>query len=304
MSRLAKELPAIDSHARYVPPTIAQAPPFSKLRIGLDVFEYKGKIWVTTEPGGPADQMGVPEIGELRAINRKPITNNLEQASTLIDKAITGNSVRLDIYDGHLKHYSIKPAAYKSSPITTKTVGKYTVVRISDFVSHETAPYFSGLYKTIDTSDARIIIDLRGCPGGDLFEALEIAGMFVPAGLPLLTTYDRNGKVHTYTSPEGVKLSGPFCILMDNRTASAAEILAGILKKNSISRLVGKRSYGKCESQTIFNLANGGELWLTTLAMHFSDDTSCTPDGVEPDVLYPDISIAGLSALKDIVDKL
>ena len=145
----------------------------------------------------------------------------------------------------------------------------YAIRSYYEFVSHETAPFFSGLYNTMDKKGDATLLDLRGCPGGDLFEAIEIAGLFVPAGLPLITTYDQKGKVHTYLSPAGDKLSAPAYILMDIRTASAAEILAGILKSYGLSRLVGDRSYGKCESQTVFNLTGGGQLWLTTLAVHF-----------------------------------
>ena len=298
MDHLGDKLHSIDSHARYVPPPLSIQK--SSLRIGLDIFAYKSRIWVMLEPGGPASQLGIPEVGELRGVNTMRITNNLEHASTAIDNGIRNNSVILDVYDmsdGQTKKFTIKPAAYKTSSVATTKIDKYVFIRISDFISHETAPFFSGLYKTIDKSGAGIIIDLRGCPGGDLFEALEIAGMFVPAGLPLVTTYDRGGKVHSYISPAGVKLSRPVCILMDNRTASAAEILAGILKTKSITRLVGEQSYGKCESQTIFNLSDGGELWLTTLSIHFSDDTSCTQKGVQPDIIYPDISIARLAEI-------
>ncbi len=304
MDRLNEGLRSIDSHTRYLPPHPSHQK--SSMRIGLDVFAYKSRIWVMPEPGGPASQQEIPEVGELRGVNNVRITNNLEQASTTIDNAINANSVMLDIYDmndGHEKKYAIKPATYKTPSVTTTKTGKNVFIRISDFVSRETAPFFSGLYNTIEKSGSRIILDLRGCPGGDLFEALEIAGMFVPAGLPLITTYDRSGKVHSYTSPAGIKLSSPVCILMDNRTASAAEILAGILKTASITRLVGERSYGKCESQTIFNLSNGGELWLTTLSIHFSDDTSCTLNGVQPDVIYPDVSIARLADIKNVLLK-
>jgi carboxyl-terminal processing protease len=304
MDHLAEKLRALDSHALYVPPSLSIQK--SSLRIGLDIFAYKSRIWVMPEPEGPAGEQGVPEVGELRGVNNVRITNNLEQTSTIIDNAIKNNSVLLDIHDisdGQNKKFTIRPATYKTSSVTTRKVGKYVFIRISDFVSHETAPFFSGLYNTIYSSGASIIIDLRGCPGGDLFEALEIAGMFVPAGVQLITTYDRTGKIHSYTSPAGLKLSRPVCILMDNRTASAAEILAGILQTKSITRLVGERSYGKCESQTIFNLSDGGKLWLTTLSIHFPDDTSCTQNGIKPDVIYPDISIARLTSIKDILPK-
>jgi carboxyl-terminal processing protease len=306
MDRLADGLHSIDSHARYIPSSPSSQKSSSSLRIGLDVFEHQSRIWVIPEPGGPASQIGIPEVSELRGVNNVRITNSLESASAKIDAAIKQKFVILDVYDwndGKDKKYTLKPATYTSSPVTTKTIGNCVFIRISDFVSHETAPFFSGLYTTIDKSKNSIIIDLRGCPGGDLFEALEIAGMFVPAGLPLITTYDRAGKVHAYISPAGLKLSPPTCIVVDNRTASAAEILAGILKNTSITRLVGERSYGKCESQTIFPLSNGGELWLTTLAIRFPDGTSCTESGVQPDVLYPDISVARLANIKNILLK-
>ena len=302
MDRLAEGLRSFDSHARYIPPRVSPQKSSPSLRIGLDIFEYKSRIWVMPEPEGPASLQGIPEIGELRGVNATRITNNLEQTSALIDNAINTNKVILRIYDGDdglEKKYTIKPEAYKTPSITTTKIGKFVFLRVSDFVSHETAPFFSGLYTTISKSGASIIIDLRGCPGGDLFEALEIAGMFVPGGLPLITTYDRTGKVHAYVSPAGVKLSSPFCILMDSRTASAAEVLAGILKTEGVTRLVGDRSYGKCESQTIFNLSNGGQLWLTTLAIHFSDDSTCTHNGIQPNVLYPDISIARTESIKN-----
>jgi len=299
MDRLTKGLRSFDSHALYIPPALTVQKPPSSLRLGLDIFEYKSRIWVKPDPSGPAGRQGIPEIGELRGVNNNKVTGKLDQVSMLIDQAINDKFVVLDIYDGKDKQYSVQPAPYKTSPVTTNKIGKYVFIRIADFISHQTAPSFLGLYRTMGQNDADIILDLRGCPGGDLFEALEIAGMFVPAGLPLITTYDRTGKVQAYASPTGVKLTAPFCILIDNRTASAAEILAGILKKNSVTRLFGERSYGKCESQTIFNLANGGELWLTTLAIHFSDDSSCTIQGVQPDVVFPDISIAGLASIKD-----
>ncbi len=300
---LAEGLRSFDSYARYIPPPLASKKVSSSLHLGLDLFLYKSRIWVTPEPGGPASQYGIPEVGELRGINDRLITNNLEQTSTLIDEAINDNRVILDIFDGQDKKYSVKPEAFKTSSVTTRTIGQDVFIRISDFISHGTAPFFSGLHKTIDKSGSNIIIDLRGCPGGDLFEALEIAGMFVPAGLPLLTTYNRTGKIHSYISPTGKKLSAPLYILIDNRTASSAEILAGILKSHAITRIVGEKSYGKCESQTVFNLSNGGTLWLTTLSIQFADGTSCTHTGVKPDIIYPDISIARSASIKNKIDK-
>jgi carboxyl-terminal processing protease len=306
MKDLSTGLRSIDPHARYIPPAPAAKKFSSDLRIGLELFLYKSRIWVRPEPDGPAGKAGVPEVGELQRINDTSVADNLEQASTLIDAAIAGNEVVLDIHqttENSVGKFTIRPASSPKKTVTSRTIGNYIFIRVTDFVTRETAPFFSALYSTLAKSNSRIVIDLRGCPGGDIFEALEIAGMFVPPGLPLLTTYDRAGKLHSYTSPKGEKLRPPAALLIDKSTASAAEVLAGILKKQGLTPLIGEQSYGKCTSQTIFNLSNGGQLWLTTLAIHFSDDTPCSQTGVQPDLIYPDIAIARLSNIKSRIDK-
>lgn len=300
MEQLNERLHMFDSHARYLPPAApAQPAAVASPRIGLNIFAHKSRIWATPEPGGPASLQGVPEIGELLEVNGTPVAGNVQQASALIDSAIRAGKVIVTISDGKEKRYIIRASDAKLGSTTTREAGNTIFIQISDFVSHETAPYFASLYTTLHRSGATLILDLRGCAGGDLFEALEIAGLFVPAGLPLASTYDRTGKVHAYSSPAGTKLPRPGGILMDSRTASAAEVLAGIFKSHTLAPLVGERTYGKCESQTVFKLTGGGELWLTTLAIHFADDSTCTQVGVQPDIPYPDISIAKVAAIKE-----
>jgi len=300
MEQLSERLYTFDSHARYLPPAaITQPAAFSSPRIGLNIFAYKARIWATPEPGGPASLQGVPEIGELREVNGTPVAGDVQQTSALIDRAIREGKVIVRISDGNEKRYTIHSSTAELGSTTTREAGKAIFIQISDFVSHETAPYFASLYTTLHRSGATLILDLRGCAGGDMFEALEIAGLFVPVGFPLISTYDRTGKVHAYSSPAGTKLPRPSGILMDSRTASAAEVLAGILKSYTLAPLVGERTYGKCESQTVFKLSDGGELWLTTLVIHFADDSTCTQVGVQPDIPYPDISIAKVATIKE-----
>jgi len=299
IEKLNDRLYTLDSHARYLPPAAVPQPAASPPRIGLNIFAYKARIWVTPEPGGPASLQGVPEIGELREVNGAPVAGDVQQTSALIDRAIREGKVVVRISDDKEKRYTILPSAAKIGSTTTREAGNATFIQISDFVSHETAPFFASLYTTLHRSGATLILDLRGCAGGDLFEALEIAGLFVPPGFPLISTYDRTGKIHAYSSPAGTKLPRPSGILMDSRTASAAEVLAGIFKSYNLAPLVGERTYGKCESQTVFKLSDGGELWLTTLAIHFADDSTCTQVGVQPDIPYPDISIAKVAAIKE-----
>lgn len=307
-SNLNKHLLKIDPYARYVPPSSSLKVLHSETRyLGLDLYDHKSRIWIQSIPGGPAEKNGLPETGILLAINGKKIRDDdLKKVSMMMDEVMLGNQVILKVSccptcKGN--DYKLKPSLDKAPPVTWRFQVNTLSVRIREFITHYTAPFFLARYLTLSRPGTTIYLDLRGCSGGDLYEALEIAGMFVPAGLILAKTYDRNGKENVYKSPAGQKLKRPYSVLIDNKTASAAEILAGILRYHKISNIVGVSSYGKCLSQTVFPLSNGGELWLTTADVRFPDNRSCTGMGIEPDIYYPDISVASMTEIASKINK-
>lgn len=296
-------LKAIDPYARYVPPPLPGKSPRSPAPcIGADIFAYKSRIWIRPDRGGPAGRTGVPEIGTLLAINGDPVAGtDLSRTSAMLDQAIKKGKVVLSVSARPGMRgatYAVRPERYRSPPVVWQRVGKYIVFRIREFVAHDTAPSLAALYKTLAQTKPRIIIDMRGCSGGDLLEAVEIAGMFVPPNLPLVRTHGRSGMGQAYMSPPGRKWPGPVSLLIDSRTASSAEILAGILRYYRVGRVIGEKSIGKCESQTLFPLSDGGGLWLTDFMIRFPDNSSCHGRGISPDIFYPDITV---SSMADIV---
>jgi len=108
--------------------------------------------------------------------------------------------------------------------------------------------------------------------------------------------------IWSYRAPQGPKLPSPTGLLIDHRTASAAEILAGILQHYHASLLIGEPSFGKCVSQKLFPLSNGGGLWLTTLGITFPNNHSCTGEGLQSDISYPDISLTQGSEIIKIIN--
>lgn len=297
---LGSGLRAIDPYARYMPSAPVSGKSSESLYLGLEIFAYNSRIWLRPDPDGSAAQAGIPEISELLAINGKKLGADLEQTASRIDTAIRLGDVTLTVSEQsgrNEKSYRIRPGSNQPASFNCRRSGGDMVVRINEFVSHDTAPGLSASLTTLLRPGDRIVLDLRGCAGGDLFEALEIAGMFVPAGLPLASTYDRARTVRTYRSPAGKKLRKPFLILIDRRTASAAEILAGILQYHHLGHIVGERSYGKCVSQTLVPLSDGGELWLTTLGINLPNATSCVGRGLEPDRAYANVSVAQVNEI-------
>jgi carboxyl-terminal processing protease len=141
-----------------------------------------------------------------------------------------------------------------------------------------------------------IILDLRNNSGGLLQAAIDIAGLFVAKGSLVCVTKDKNNnEIERYvTRRKPITYSTPFIVvLINNYTASAAEILAGVLKIHSeqqkkedkpIVILVGTKSFGKGSVQEIIPLSNDCAVKLTTSLYYLPDGKSIQGIGIEPDV--------------------
>jgi carboxyl-terminal processing protease len=109
-----------------------------------------------------------------------------------------------------------------------------------------------------------LIVDLRGNPGGLLSAAVEMSGRFLD-GEVITTMKMRGGQPEQFESPSGWAegRNYPVAILIDENSASAAEILAGAMKVYHRATLVGKRSYGKGSVQRMLGMADGSQIKLT-----------------------------------------
>jgi carboxyl-terminal processing protease len=111
-----------------------------------------------------------------------------------------------------------------------------------------------------------IVLDLRGNPGGLLEEGIEIAELFLPAGETVVETRGRGvsqSEVYRDGTPE-VFPELPVVVMIDETSASAAEIVAGALQDHDRALVVGAPSFGKGSVQTLFTLSGGNVLRLTT----------------------------------------
>jgi len=131
-----------------------------------------------------------------------------------------------------------------------------------------------------------LIIDLRGNPGGLLAAAVDVVDKFVDRGV-IVSTRGRNSQEDfTYSAREEGTWRVPLVLLIDQDSASAAEILAGAIRDHHRGTIVGVRSYGKGSVQGIFPLgvANCG-VRLTTARFYSPVGRPFARVGVEPDVL-------------------
>lgn len=137
-----------------------------------------------------------------------------------------------------------------------------------------------------DRHTGGIVLDLRDDPGGLLTEAVEVASVFLDGG-PVVS-YERRGKTpETLDATEGGDLTTPVVVLVNQTTASAAEVVAAALQDRNRAVVVGSRTFGKGSVQEPSRLSDGSALELTVGRYLTPAGRSLDGVGIEPDVLVP-----------------
>jgi carboxyl-terminal processing protease len=120
-----------------------------------------------------------------------------------------------------------------------------------------------------------VVFDVRGCPGGELAAAVEVLRDLLPAGAPIATVTDDEGDDVTYVA-RGDRLGLPVTVLVDERTASAAEVFARCLEARGRARVVGGPTYGKMTAQAAA-VGDGGCAVARTVATISVSHEGSTP---------------------------
>jgi carboxyl-terminal processing protease len=130
-----------------------------------------------------------------------------------------------------------------------------------------------------------MILDMRDNPGGDISSAVEVARLFLRRGI-IVAFETRDPADREVVSAHGNGDYGmlPLVVLVNGASASAAEIVAAALQENKRALIIGSPSFGKGTIQSIFNLANGGELWVTSAYSRAPSGYFLQHHGVLPDI--------------------
>ncbi len=138
------------------------------------------------------------------------------------------------------------------------------------------------------TQPLGLVMDLRDNPGGLLDEGVRVADRFLRDGI-IVTTQGRNPRntEREMARPDGTEPDYPVVVLVNEGSASAAEIVAGAFQDHKRAKLVGTRTYGKGSVQTLFGLDDGGGLKLTIARYFTPSGRSIHGTGIDPDVVVP-----------------
>jgi carboxyl-terminal processing protease len=131
-----------------------------------------------------------------------------------------------------------------------------------------------------------LILDMRNNPGGLLNQAVEISDVFLKSGVIVSTKGKAKSLNHEFTARDnGDEPACPIAILVNEGTASAAEIVSGALQDNQRAIIVGTRTFGKGSVQTVIPLEDGSALKLTTAKYYTPSGRSIQAEGIAPDIV-------------------
>lgn len=272
--------------------------------LGLEVTLEEGAVKVISPiDDSPAARAGVKSGDYITQINREPVFGlNLSEAVAKMKGPPKSSIVLTIVREGQEKSFDVTLTreVITLKPVRFEAKGTIGYIRISQF-SKLTGP---GVRTALTTLEKQIgpgritgyVIDLRRNPGGLLDQAIEVSDAFLDRGEIVSQRGRRKDEIQRYYARSG-DLSGgrPLVVLVDEATASAAEIVAGALQDQRRALVIGERTFGKGLVQTIIPMGQDTALRLTTARYYTPSGRSVQEQGIEPNIQVPQLSDSDLS---------
>lgn len=132
-----------------------------------------------------------------------------------------------------------------------------------------------------------MVLDLRNCPGGLFNVSTDVADRFLSRGRTIVSVKRRDGTTETFRAKDNAAFTGKLVVLVNEKSASSAEILAAALSENGRATLVGEKTFGKGTVEKIFELSGGFGLKLTVSRFYSPDGNNWQDKGIEPAFVIP-----------------
>jgi len=238
--------------------------------------------------GGPADKAGIRAGDIIIAADGVDLVEKSLQEALLLIRGPAGTSVTLTIVrEGVPEPFevSVNRARLDIPTVETRMLeGHIGYVLLYDFNARSSERLRTAVRQLMDQGAEKLILDLRGNPGGFLDEAVSIADLFLPEGTVLIQR-DVDGRTREYTSHNGDFAERiPLVVLINEGSASASEIVAAAIQDNERGTLIGQTSFGKGAVQLQYTLSDGSLLRVTYAAWFTPNDESINGRGVTPDI--------------------
>jgi carboxyl-terminal processing protease len=268
--------------------------------LGIEVAQVNHHLVIIAPlDGGPAKRAGILPGDIIAAVNGVPVQPDAIDSAVKQLRGPIGSKITLSIVHPDATKpvkIALVRQRIKVSSVTARMLQPgFAYVRISEF-QEDTADELTRKLEALQKDHGPlhgVVLDLRSNPGGLLTSAVGVADDFLDSGI-IVTTHGRLSQSDLkFSATPGDLLNGaPMVVLVDNGTASAAEIVTGALKDNHRALIMGRRTFGKGSVQTILPLGNGDALKLTTARYYTPNGTSIQVAGISPDIVLGNVKVS------------
>ena len=236
----------------------------------------------------PADRAGIKPLDEIIKVDDKNVMGMDSDEVVKMLRGPAGKSVTIQIRRKNVD--KLIPVKIVREIIKIKTVRMEMLndgiayIKLNHFNLKTDGELRAAIKKAADKKAKGIIMDLRNNPGGLLDVCVDVTSQFIPKGV-VVGMKGRFDKANdTLYAKEGRANNLPLVVIVNEGSASAAEIFAGAVKDHKRGTIVGMKTFGKGSVQTLFNLPDGSGIYVTIARYHTPSGFVLDHKGLQPDI--------------------
>ncbi|MCB0374895.1 MAG: S41 family peptidase [Sinomicrobium sp.] len=269
-------LDKLDPHSVYIPREDMQKATETMqgdfVGIGVSFYMYNDTLSVIRPlEGGPSIEAGIQPGDRILTADGDTLYGKGLKSETIIGrlKGTAGTPVQLKVYregkpallDFNIKRAKVPIKSVNAYYMLTDALG---YIKINRFAETAYKEFKTALDALLETGMTKLVLDLRDNPGGYLNVTEQIADEFLDKNKLILFTRNKKGTIKkAYATKKGDFENGEIYVLINEKSASASEIIAGALQDNDKGTIIGRRSFGKGLVQQEMPLPDGSAIRLT-----------------------------------------
>ena len=247
-------------------------------------------VVVTPLKGSPAIKAGLRAGDKILEIDGKSTRGMPTEAAVKLIRGKGGTPVRFLVGRAETKEpfsVTVVRDVIQIPTIETSEENGIFTIALYNFSANSPQLFREALRAFVESKDTKLILDLRGNPGGYLEAAVDMASWFLPSGKIVVSEdQGKNGEpvMHRSRGYDVFNESLKMAVLVDRGSASASEILAGALQEHGVAKLIGERTFGKGSVQELVPITSDTSLKVTVARWMTPQGRSISEHGLDPDI--------------------
>jgi len=277
-----------DKYARYLSPDDykKQKSEENGIVVGIGISatqDESGYISITgITAASPAEEAKLQVGEQIVSVNGQSVITVGYDKSILAINGEAGTSVTLTIRsEGVDRDVALTRKAIEVASVSSKMIGEIGYIKITEFNTNTSVQFDAAIKSITDAKAKGIVFDLRNNPGGLLTPALAMVDKLCPKGDIATATY-KSGQVKVLGTSDANEIKLPMTVLVNSRTASAAELFSSALRDFGKADLVGVTTFGKGIMQNTYELSDGSSVIFTVATYKTPKSPNFNGIGLKP----------------------